>query len=294
VPAPSRRLQIGCLAFVAACLIAPAQALPPPSSPTTATATTPSPHPSAQSYLPAGSPLDFVLDEKIDSAKTQPGSTISIHLAKALVVGGVELAPSGAPATLKIVSTSPALAPDVDGAIRIELNPLALPGHGILPVSPAHEYINIDRTAGQQTTGGIADSAVEVFIPLYAIAKQFRKGRELTLPRGSVLRAHTDASIDASAAPAIVIATPAAFQLNQDAPHSSFTPIPLYTASEPFPRPRSHRGVPSPSPTAAPTPSASPSPGAGTDASPAAAPALTPTPTPSSSPTPIPSPTPTA
>jgi len=259
--APLGRLGLGCLAIGAACLITPAQAFPPPSGPATAAATTPAPHPSAQNYLPAGTAIDFVLDERIDSKRTQPGSAVAVHLSKALVVGGIQLAPAGAPETLKVVSTSPALAPDIDGSIRISLDPLTLPGHGTLPVSPAHEYISIDRTAGQQTTGAIGDTAVEVFVPIYSIAKEFRKGRELTLPRGSVLRAHTDASIDASSPANIVIATPPPFQLNADEPHSVFTPIPLYTASEPLARPSHPRHpVPTPSPTPTAAASATPAP----------------------------------
>lgn len=243
--------------LLVAMLIAPARALPPPSSPTAAAATTPSPHPSAPSYLPAGSPIEFVLDERVDSKRTQPGSLIEIHLAKALVVGGIEIAPAGAKGTLKVVSTSPALAPDVDGSIRIEIDPLALPGRGTLPVTPLHEYINIDRTAGHDSTGSLADSAVEVFVPIYAIAKEFRKGRELTLPRGSIVRAHIDASIDASSPQHVIIATPPPYQLETDVPHAVFTAIPLYTASPSMlnaPPSRHSRSAPTPTPTPPPTP----------------------------------------
>jgi hypothetical protein len=248
--------------LLAATFSAPARALPPPSSPTAAAAAaTPTPHPSAFAYLPTGSPIEFVLDQRVDSKGTQPGSSIPIHLAKPLVVGGIELAAAGTKGTLKVVSTNPALAPDVDGSIRIEIDPLTLPGRGSLPVTPLHEFVNIDRTAGHDSTGTLADEAVEVFVPLYSIAKVFRKGRELTLPRGSIVRARTDASIDASSVQHVIIATPAPYQLETDVPHAVFTPIPLYTASPSMLNPPRHsRAKPTPTPEATATPTVAPSP----------------------------------
>jgi hypothetical protein len=138
---------------------------------------------------------------------------------------------------------------------------LTLPGRGSLPVTPLHEFVNIDRTAGHDSTGTLADEAVEVFVPLYSIAKVFRKGRELTLPRGSIVRARTDASIDASSVQHVIIATPAPYQLETDVPHAVFTPIPLYTASPSMLNPPRHsRAKPTPTPEATATPTVAPSP----------------------------------
>lgn len=171
------------------------------------------------------------------------------------MVGGVDLAPAGAPASLKVISTQAALAPDIDGSVKILLDPLALPGRGSLPVSAAHEYITVELTAGQANTNTLEDTAKDIFIPGHFIYRQFRKGRELTLPVGSILRARTAASIDASAAPTIVISTPPPFHLSTDVPHAAFTPIPLYSVPTPQPRPTS---TPRPPPTPAPSPVASP------------------------------------
>lgn len=253
--APDGRLVVGCLALSAAGLLAPARALPPPPGPTAAATASPTQAPTTGSYLPVGSPIEFVLDDSIDSKKTKSGTPIRLHLAKALVVGGIELAPSGAPASLKVISTQPALAPDIDGSVKILLDPLALPGRGSLPVSAAHEYITIELTAGQATTNALEDTAKDIFIPGHVIYRQFRKGRELTLPVGSVLRARVAASVDASAPPTIVISTPPPFRLSTDVPHAAFTPIPLYAIPTPQARPSS---TPRPSPTPAPSPVASP------------------------------------
>jgi hypothetical protein len=250
VKAPDGRLVAGCLAFSAACLLAPARALPPPPGPTAATTASPSPAPVPGSYLPVGSPIELVLDDPVDSKKTKGGTLIRLHLAKRLVVGGLELASAGAPASLKVVSTQPALAPDIDGSVKIVLDPLLLPGRGSLPVSAAHEYITVELTAGQASTNSLEDAAKDIFIPGHVLYRQFRKGRELTLPVGSILRARTAASVDASAAPNIVISTPPPFRLSTDVPHAAFTAIPLYT----IPTPLARHSPPPPSPTPTPTP----------------------------------------
>jgi len=194
------------------------------------------------------------LDEAVHSKKTQPGTTIRMHLSKALVVGGIELAPAGSPATMKVISTRPAQAPDTDGAVQIDLDPLPLPGRGSLPVAVTKSFITIEQTAGQQSTRGLTDIVEDILLPVAAIAQSFRKGRELALPPGTIIRARTAASIDASHASAVVIATPAPFQLNTDVPHAGFTPIPLYTV--PTPQPRAP-ATPKPTPSAAGTSPAS-------------------------------------
>jgi hypothetical protein len=207
--------------------------------------------------LPAGSPLEFVLDDPVDSKKTQPGTTVRLHLRKALIVNGTTLAAAGAPATMKVVSTRHALAPDVDGSVRIELQPLQIAGRSMLPIRALHDYITIELTAGQQSTNALEDAAKDIFIPGHALYKNFRKGRELTLPVGSILRAETNASLDASNPNALVIATPAPFALSTDRPYSAFTPIPLYTVAAPTPRPTA-TPKPAPTATAIPTPASTP------------------------------------
>lgn len=213
--------------------------------------------PDAGAFLPVGAPIEFVLDDTVNSKKTQAGTMARIHLSKALVVGGVELAPAGAPGSLRVVSTRAAQAPDTDGAVQIDLQPLALPGgRGTLPISVTKAFITIEQTSGQQSTRGVMDTVEQILLPVAAIAQSFRKGRELVLPPGTIIRARTDASIDASHPATVVIATPAPFKLNTDVPHSGFTPIPLYTV--PTPQPRTP-AAPKPSATATPAATSSPS-----------------------------------
>ncbi|MBV9646464.1 MAG: hypothetical protein JO043_03280 [Candidatus Eremiobacteraeota bacterium] len=237
---------------IAASLLAPARALPPPAAPGTATPS-PSPAPSTGAYLPVGSPIDLVLDEPVDSHKTAAGTVVHMHLKDALRVGGVEVAQAGLRGTLRVVMTRPALSGDQDGAVELQVDPLPLPGRGTLPLYLTRSFVTVEMTAGQQSTRDLLDSAEDVLIPGHVIYHALRKGHELTLARGTTLRARTGASIDASRAPTVVIATPAPVQLNTDVPHSDFTPIPLYTLPTPPPRQPAPRASAAP-PTSAPTP----------------------------------------
>jgi hypothetical protein len=257
------------------------RALPPPDEPRGK----PSPVASAAvdptAPLPAGSPLYFVFDEKLSSAKAQPGQVIRLHLRDALVVNGVLLAPAGTPASLTVVGTRHAQQADEDGAVEIHLEPLVLPGKGVLPVRPVREYLTIDRSGGQIATRGTEDVIGSIFIPNYQLYQYFRHGQEYVLPPGAVLRALTSASIDATNPKAIVIATPPPMVKTTDPPYADYTPIPLYTAQLPTPRP-TPRPKPTPTPTPKPSPTPSPSPSPGTSTAPSAPAAPTGSPSPAS------------
>jgi hypothetical protein len=242
-----------------------ARALPPPAAPTplprSAGSATPEPA-FTGAVLPYGSPILFVLDDKINSGSTAPGTTIHMHLKSPLVVGGQVLASAGAPATFTVVTTAKAQTGDVDGAIQIHLEPFALPGRNVLlPVRAYHEYLTIEMTAGQLATRGTTDDIADVFVPYHSLYHALRKGHQMVLPAGSILRAETDATIDASKPGSLTIATPPPFVSTFDAPHADLTAAPFYTPApmRPHPLPKGkptlppREASPSPVPTSTPT-----------------------------------------
>lgn len=164
-----------------------------------------------------------------------------MHLREPLIVNGVTLGPAGTPGSLVVVTTRRAQTGDVDGAIQIHLDPLLLPGGLKLPVRAFHEYLTIDRTAGEESTRQTTDTLADIFIPGHVIYHAFRKGREMVLPPGSVLRAETSATVDARDPRSVVISTPPPFASEYDTPHSDLTPLPFYTPlplGSPHPRSR--------------------------------------------------------
>jgi hypothetical protein len=253
-----------------------ALALPPPAPPNVPTvrSTTAAPSANPGILLPVGSALNVVIDDRISSRLSLPNSTIRYHLKDALVVGGITIAPAGAPGTLTVIAAHKAIAPDQDGTVQIALAPLST-AVGPLPVRPVHDYLTVSHTAGQLTTRTTTDEAVDIFLPPYVVYQVLRRGRDLVVPAGSVLRILTAAAVSAANPKSVAIITPAPFILSSDPIHSDFTPIPLATVPPVF-----HR-QPSPRPLSAATASASPSATPAAAATSAASPAATPTPAPS-------------
>lgn len=229
-----------CGVFVASALVgAPraVRAIPPPEPPRAAVTGTSAPS-SPGATLPFGSQLFFVLDDRIDSGSTKPGTVVHMHLRAPLEVNGAIVAPAGTPATLSVVTTRHAQSGDIDGAVQIHLDPLALPGRGdALPVRAYHEYVTIEMTGGQRATRSTTDTVGDIFIPYHSLYHALRRGRQLVLPVGSVLRAQTAATIDASNPQAIVLTSPPPFVSNYDAPHADLTPAPYYTPAPIRPKP---------------------------------------------------------
>jgi len=217
--------------------------------------------------LPYGSIIFFVLDDGINSGTTPPGTTVHMHLKTPIVVNGVTVAPAGTPATFAVITTRKAESGDEDGAIQIHLDPLTLPGRDLqLPVRALHEYLTRELTAGQEATRSTTDTIGDIFIPYHALYHALRPGHQMVLPAGSVLRAETAASIDASNPRAIVLATPPPFTSTYDVPHADLTAAPFYTPAPMRPRP-----LPKGKPTLPPKPAASASPAASSSSAPTAA-----------------------
>ena len=228
------------------------RALPPPEAPQSPPKESPSPLPTGAATLPFGSPLLFVLDQGVNSGTTTDGTVVRMHLKAPLVVNGVTLAAAGTPATFTIVETRKAQSGDVDGAVAVHLDPLTLPGRNqTLPIRAYHEYLTRELTGGQQATRSTVDTTADVFVPYYVLYQALRKGHQMVLPPGTVLRAETEATIDARDPNKIVLATPAPFASNYDAPHSELTPAPFYT-----PAPVGAKPLPKGKPTLPPTPAA--------------------------------------
>ena len=261
-----------------ACAVTPAaRALPPPSAPEglprpvpTVTATAASP----RSVLPYGSPIFFVIDDKVNSGTTAPGTVVHMHLRDPLVLQGTTIALAGTPATFTVVNVSKAESGDVNGAIQIHLDPLTLAGGLTLPLRAYHEYLTMEMTGGQIATRSTTDTIEDVFIPYAPLYQLLRKGHQMVLPVGSVLRAETDATLDATHPKALVISTPPPFVSNFDPPHADLTAAPFYTPTPMRPHPLPHgRPTLPPKPSPSPETSAPAAPAAASASSAASSPA---------------------
>lgn len=249
----------GIVAVAAACAAAAvgagpqaARAIPVPTPPPPSRvepASTPSSTPNS-TILPLDSSLFFVLDGTI-SSHSRAGSVVRAHLRDPIVLNGVTIAAAGSPVDIEITQSSAAQAGNVDGFVDVYFDALTLADGKKLPLVTPSAHINPHMSAGQQSTRGITDTVGDIFIPGHVLYHMLRKGGDVTLRPGTVIRARTAATVSLSHRGAFAISTPAPFNTSLETPHPAFVPAPVYTPpgfQSPTPKPS-----PSAKPTAAPT-----------------------------------------
>jgi len=202
--------------------------------------------------LPAGTVETIVLDQAIDSAQTEPGAIIRAHLRDAIVVRGKTLAPAGSPVQM-IVSATRRAGNGVSGEIMLRLESVHLVDDLNLPMRLLHPVLSPLL---------VAANAEDIALPSKAAAETVKRGANLVLPHGTMMRAKTALTIDATDPHKDVLVPPPPYTISTEKPYSAFTPIPLVTYSPrptPPPRPRGRgrgRGRAKPSPSPSPSPSA--------------------------------------
>ncbi|HVS46247.1 MAG TPA: hypothetical protein VMS32_06225 [Verrucomicrobiae bacterium] len=223
-------------------------------------AVTPAPSPTAIQTLAFDSSLLFVLDDPISSQSTKTNATIAAHLRDPLIVNGITVAPAGAPASIRVLHATPAQAGDFYGYVDIAFLPLHLPDGQDLPLRTPTSHITAYVSTGHDATVGVEDSVTDIFFPAHMLYQVFRKGRNVTLGVGSVLRARTVATIAVSHGVAVV-QTPKPLPLPVDVPATSYRALPFVQMPTQEPKPtRTPPPTPEPTPTATPGTSPVPSP----------------------------------
>jgi hypothetical protein len=201
--------------------------------------------------LPEGSSLPFVLDGTISSATSKAGDVVRAHLASALVVGGVTVAPAGTPATIRITDASPASNPDIYGYVDIYARPLVLPDGRVLPLRAPASHLDVNVSAGHESTAAVENTIGDIFAPTLLL-HVFRKGRNFVLEPGATIRLRTEASLVAEKGGRVAIETPAPLVIDASTPNAPFPAVPLATV-DPSYRPSIVTPNPAITPSALPT-----------------------------------------
>lgn len=195
--------------------------------------------------VPLDSSLFFVLDEAL-SSKLKPGSIVRAHLRDPLVLGGKTIAAAGAPVEIEVSQASPAHMGNEDGSVEIFFKGLTLSDGTTIPLTTPTSHIDPHISVGAYNTRAVTDTVGDIFIPGHYIYHMLRKGRDVVLGPGTVLRARTGASVELARG-ALVVATPKPLITVSDTPHPGFVPAPVYTP------PGFHFPTPKPSPSTQPT-----------------------------------------
>ncbi|MDH2909745.1 MAG: hypothetical protein HKL92_03800 [Candidatus Eremiobacteraeota bacterium] len=184
------------------------------------------------------------------------GEVVLAHLTYPLVVDGVTVAPAGSPERVKVLNVRAASSGDIYGYVDIFFEPFALADGLHLPLVAPSARLTVHSTIGHESTVGVEDTVANILFPPHVLYQVFRRGRNITLGKGTQIRARVGAQIDIVAGKA-TIATPPPLPVLAATPAAAFTPIPLMTPAHPR-LPRTKAGAHAPSPTPSPTPSPSP------------------------------------
>ena len=187
----------------------------------------------APNVFPLGSSLAFVLDGTISSSASKTGDIVKAHLACPLVVDGVTVAPAGSPVEIKIADASPASNPDIYGFVDIYFRPLALPDGRVIPLHAPASHLNVNVSAGHESTVGVEDTIGDIWAPTMLL-HVFRKGRNFVLEPGARINALTDATVVIARGGAVAIETPAPLVLDAETPISSYRAVPMATPNESY------------------------------------------------------------
>lgn len=164
------------------------------------------------------------------------------------MLAGRTVAPAGTPVEIRIVQVQGAQIGNVDGSVEIYFEPIRLADGKTLPLMTPTGHIDPHISAGKASTQGVVDTVEDIFVPYHYLYHVLRKGMEVDLPPGTVVRARTGATLNVTPG-GVAIATPQPFISNFDTPHPAFQPAALATPPGfHMPTPK-----PTPSPTAQPT-----------------------------------------
>lgn len=231
-----RANSVAILAIAAACAAAaagagpqPARAIvvatpPPPRGATPVSTPTITPN---ATILPLDSSLFFVLDDAI-SSRMKAGTVVRAHLRDPIILEGKTIASAGSPVEIEVYETTRARMGNEDGSVDIYFRPLTLANGKSIPLTTPTGHIDPHVSVGQYNTRATVDTVGDIFIPGHYIYHMLRKGHDVTLGQGTVLRARTGASVVLSSR-GLVVATPQPFLTIQDTPHPAFSPAPMYT-----------------------------------------------------------------
>ncbi len=163
------------------------------------------------------------------------------------MLDGATVAAAGTPVNIVVAQTSGAQIGNVDGSLEMYFEALRLASGKLLALTTPTAHVDPHMSSGQQSTRSVTDTVGDIFIPGHYIYHILRKGADVVLRPGTVIRARTAATVRLANG-AVAISTPAPFASTLDTPHPDFVPAPLATPAE------SHGSAPKPTPQPTKTP----------------------------------------
>jgi hypothetical protein len=143
----------------------------------------------AEVVIPALTPVEIVIDADIDSKKSKSGETFPIHLAKPIVIDGVDLVPAGATGAGEIVHAKKGGGSGAPGELVLAARYLEVGERRLLLRSMRVSGVGTDNIG---MVDGLAIASAASPVPV-ALLGFIITGGEKRVPEGSVAKAKTSA-----------------------------------------------------------------------------------------------------
>jgi hypothetical protein len=197
--------------------------------------------------LPFDYSLIVVLDDKISSEYSKTGDLVRAHLHDPIVVDGMTVAPAGSPVVIRVLRAARAQSSDYYGSVDIAFMPLHLSNGQDLPLRAPTPHLAAYDTVGHESTVGVEEDVTDIFLPVGMLYQAIRKGRNITLGAGSMIRARTVATVSVAGG-VVTVATPSPIAPVTDVPAVSYHGMPFNDLPSPAPGRSRRRGAASPTP----------------------------------------------
>jgi hypothetical protein len=134
--------------------------------------------------LSTGTLIRIAMKQTISSAHNHMGDTFSYAVVDDVFVGTRVAIPKGTVGTGKIVRVAPAHGGRVDGILKLQFDPIALPNGPDVAVDITQASLVADENSHNGMAGSVAEVA-DMTVPGFFLIDFLRKGNDVTLASGA-------------------------------------------------------------------------------------------------------------
>jgi len=134
--------------------------------------------------LSTGTLLRIAMNQTVSSAHNHAGDTFAYTIVDDVIVGTHVAISKGTVGTGKIVRVAPAHGGRVDGILKLQFDPIAVPSGPEVAVDITQASLVADQNSNNGMAGSVAEVA-DMTVPGFFLIDFLRKGNDVTLTRGA-------------------------------------------------------------------------------------------------------------
>lgn len=134
--------------------------------------------------LGTGTLLRIAMKQTVSSAHAKVNDPFSYTVVDDVLIDGRVVIPKGTVGTGKVIRVSPAHGGRVDGILKLQFDPIAVPNGPDIAVDITQESLVADENDRNGTAGSVAEVA-DMTVPGFFLLDFLRKGSDVTLAGGA-------------------------------------------------------------------------------------------------------------